>query len=79
MSDLNPKINVVERIAERRFVMSFLKAHWPAISAVAGAVITFMLPSLQAFESAHDKTVVGVLCSCLIAAYYAQSPVSRSK
>lgn len=56
--------------------MNFLKAHGPAIFAATGAIVTFLLPSLQHVVSAEPKTAVGVLVSCILAAYYSQSPLS---
>lgn len=57
--------------------MKYLKLYWPTISAVAGGLITFLIPSIQSYIVANPKTAVGVLLSCVIAAYHAQSPSSQ--
>ena len=59
--------------------MDFLKKYWPTISAFAGGVLTFLLPSLTAAASAHPKTAVGVLCACVIAAYHAKAPKDQKE
>lgn len=57
--------------------MKWLKAHWPAISAVLGGAATFLLPAVKAFVAANPKSTVGVLLSAVIGAYYAQSPLTK--
>jgi hypothetical protein len=59
--------------------MSFLKKYWPTIMAAAGGVISFLLPSLTAYEQAHSKTMVGVLVAAVIAAYHAQAPKDQKE
>lgn len=54
--------------------MNFLKKYWPTISAVAGGALTFLMPALVAYVSAHPKTAVGVLLGAVIAAYHATAP-----
>ena len=67
-------MNVIERAILRRYAMNWLKAHWPAITALMGGALTVIIPGLQAIAAANPKTTVGVLCSAIIAAYYAESP-----
>jgi len=54
--------------------MNFLKKYWPTISAFAGAVITFLLPSITTFISAHPKSTAGVLLAAVVAAYHSTAP-----
>jgi hypothetical protein len=70
MSDLNP----IERVILRKEVMNLLKKYWPTISAALGGVITFALPSVTAYIAAHPKSAVGVLLSCIVAAYHSTAP-----
>lgn len=70
-------LNLPERIAERSFVNKFLKAHWPAISTMGGAAFYFLLPSIQAYINSHPKTAVGVLLTCIVGAFYKQSPFNQ--
>jgi len=49
----------------------------PTLGAVGLGIVHFLLPSLQAYETAHEKTLVGVLIAALIAAYHLPSPNSR--
>ena len=57
--------------------MNFLKAHWPAITAVLGSFLTMILPGLTAIAAANPKTTVGVLCGAVVAAYYAENPQQK--
>ena len=54
--------------------MNALKKYWPTISAVAGGALTFLLPSITAYVSAHPKTAAGVLLSCVVMAYHSTAP-----
>jgi hypothetical protein len=58
--------------------MSYLKKYWPTIASIAGATITFLLPSLQAFVASHPKTAAGVLIGCIIAAYHSSAPKDQN-
>jgi len=49
----------------------------PTLGAVGLGIVHFLLPSLQAYETAHEKTLVGVLIAALIAAYHLPSPNSK--
>lgn len=54
--------------------MQFLKKYWPTISAAAGGLLTFLLPALTQYASAHPKTALGVLFAAVIAAYHSSAP-----
>lgn len=71
-------MNLFERLLVRREAMKFLKAHWPAITAAIGGLLPIILPGLAAIAQANPKTTVGVLCGAIVAAYYANSPLSKS-
>jgi hypothetical protein len=70
VNDLNP----IERVILRREAMKQFAKYLPTLGAAGLAIVHFALPSLQAFAAANPKTVVGVLCACVIAAYHAPSP-----
>lgn len=50
----------------------------PTLGVFAAGILHFLLPSLQAYETAHEKTLVGVLIAALIAAYHLPSPNQSS-
>ena len=58
--------------------MKFLKAHWPTILSVAGTVLTYLLPGLQALVIAHPKSTISVLLGALIAAYNTTAPKDKA-
>lgn len=58
--------------------MNWLKAHWPAVGAVIGAVLPFELPSIKAYIAANPHTFLAVLLAAVVAAYYQQSPLQKS-
>lgn len=57
--------------------MQFLKKYWPTISAGAGGIVAFLMPSITAYVSAHPKTSVGVLLACVITAYHSTAPQNK--
>lgn len=57
--------------------MKFLKDHWPTILAVAGGVLTQILPGLTAIAVANPKTTLGILCACIVAAYNSTAPKDK--
>jgi uncharacterized membrane protein len=70
-------LNVLQRMLLREETMQFLKKYWPTITSVAGGLIAFLYPSIQFYVSQHPKTAIGVLLSCVIAAYHAQAPSTK--
>ena len=65
----------IQREELRRFMNNFLKSHWPAIAGVVGAVMPFMLPSINTYTSAHPHAALAVLLGVAVSLYYAQSPI----
>ena len=64
-------MNFAERAIERKYVMSFLKAHWPAFASVMGLGYSFLKPSIDAYVVAHPHTAVSVFLTTAVAAWYA--------
>lgn len=56
---------------------NFLKKYWPTIMTVAGGVVSFLMPSVQAYVTANPKTAIGVLLSCIIVAYHSRAPKDK--
>jgi hypothetical protein len=75
MNDLNP----IERFILRREAMQFLKKYWPTITAVLGAAVPFIMPSLLVYVQAHPHTTVGVLLAAVIAAYHTTAPKDQGQ
>ena len=59
--------------------MAWLKAHWPTAVSAIGFAMPFMLPSLNAYIAAHEHTEIGVLLSCVVAAWYSNQKQSGGK
>jgi hypothetical protein len=57
--------------------MSFLKKYWPTIGALAGVVIPFLIPSINAYAQAHPHTTTEVLLTAFIAAYHTRAPKDK--
>lgn len=54
--------------------MNFLKKYWPTILSVGGAAVPFLMPSITAYAAANPKSIIGVLCACVIMAYHSTAP-----
>lgn len=70
----DPKLNLEQRIIERSLVTTFLKKYWPTIASVAGVLVSFLMPSVDAYAASHEKTALGVLFTAIIAAYHSTAP-----
>ena len=72
MSDEN--LSWIDRKLLEKLTMDLLKKYWPTISTVAAGALTFLMPSITAYVSAHPKTAAGVLLTCVLAAYHSTAP-----
>jgi len=55
-------------------VVAFLKAHWPAIAAFAGAFWLKFGTTISAYVQAHPKWSGAYALAAFVAAYYTKSP-----
>lgn len=71
--------NFIERLVVKEAVMNFLKKHWGRIVAIGGPLISFLLPSLHAYEASHPKTLVAVAIGAMLALYESTAPKDKQQ
>jgi hypothetical protein len=54
--------------------MKFLRAHWGNIMALFGAVISFLMPSIQAEVTSHPGTALAVFLGVVVVMFNSTAP-----
>lgn len=75
----NPIRSIREAI-ERRMIMNFLKkyiAHWGNIAALVFVLISFLEPSMQAYDKANPHSFMAQIFIVLLALYHARAPKDK--